>query len=166
MAVDRSKIAYFSDDPIDKIVLQGQISVSNAGSVSTNTGYDVNYPGMSGTSNSIANPYGRSAMVRYRWSVDGGATWSGQDSNMFYGYSVDGRVNGVHQEWAPTASLRGMVAVGTTSSNIVFRTLSNYHTTSGIYSNLVFSPSVQVQWGGWSAISQNFIIQYWVYERV
>ena len=165
MAIDRSKIAFYSDDPIDKIVMRGQVTVTNAGSQPVTDGLgNVNYPDLRAATTTIANTYGRAVMVRYRWSIDGGTTWNGQDSNMFYGYNVDARFNGVSQGSQPTTSLRGIVAVGSTNSQITFRTVSNYHTTAGIFANTV-SPSFNINWGGWSSISQTFTIQYWAYER-
>lgn len=163
--MDRGKVEFTSDEAIDKIVSQGQISITNPGAQATDSlGINFNVPTYRIVTSTRPNPYGRNAFVRYRWSYDGGTNWNGQGSSMAFGYNLSFRTNGVHQSSDPVADLRAHVAVATSDTQITFRTVSTYHSTSGIYSDTVLSP-FKITWGNWSPISQTFIIQYWVYER-
>lgn len=158
--MDRNKVEFNSDDPVDKIVHQGEVSVTNAGAQSG----EGNSPSNRLVTHTISNPYGKNAFVRFKWSYDNGNNWNGQGSTMGFGYSLEGRYNGAHQGYYPAAGFRAHVSVGMTNSQMLFRTVSGYHTTNGIYSDTRTGP-FRTEWGGWSPISQTIRIKYWVYER-
>src|SRR5690349_5938885 len=81
MTVDLTKLNFYSLDPIDKVVSTDTVQVVNDGNTGTL------YQSAKVVESTIANPYGRKAFVRAKWSVDGSGSNSLQ-THLIYSFTV------------------------------------------------------------------------------
>lgn len=140
MSVNYDKIQFISQNPIDKIVQSGSLSIVNPGN-SSNA-----YIGKL-TTTSVTNNYGKSCLVRIKWRISGITDWLGLEAMPMYEYSSS-------YTGGPTiyeSAQYGQVTVSSDDNYINFNTINLSH------SNLVD--------GSFTAISRTFEIQYWAYEK-
>ena len=135
LAIRSGKVVFDSLHPVDKVVEEGTISITNDG----NSG---DYQTAKIQTATIGNPYGAKCLVNFAWSVDG-TSYNGPDARLVYQYTVT-------PPGSTLAGLRAAVSVGVSATEIKFRTANNYH---GNVSGISFTP-----------ISQTFIIKYALYE--
>lgn len=145
MNPDRNKINFFTGDPIDQIVYQDTISIVNDG-VTTNAQESKI------VTQNIANPYGKKALVRFVYSVDG-TNFNGEDAHLVYTYSFTISSIPITQT---LGGLRAAVSVGVSDTEIKFRTANGYHTNV----NKVNPGDPDNHTG----ISQTFTIKYSIFE--
>lgn len=118
MTLDRNKAYFFTGDPVDMVVNEGSISIANDGA----TGSSPQTAKIVETR--IANPYGKKAMCRFRYSVDGGASYNGQDAHVVYTYTYTYTPAPFTQT---LGGLKAAVSVGVSASEIIFRTANGWH---------------------------------------
>lgn len=135
MSVDINKLNFSSDHPIDKIVTTGTVSVTNDGSSG-------DYQTAKIVSSSIANPYGKKAFVRARWSVNG-TDYNSLHTHLLYSFVVSGV--------ATLKGLKAALSIGVSDSTITFRTAN------GLHGNVPAPPT-------FTPTSQTFTIDYAVFE--
>jgi len=139
MTVDRSKLNYFSQDPIDKIVQESEVTIVNDGDTAGTTGAQ----SAKIVTSTATNNYGKAVLTRARWSVDGGNSWNDLDARLMFEYTDSG---------VTLYGLRAGVSVGCSSSSVHFRTANGYHG--------------NVSGGAYTPTPQTFIIQYALFEDV
>lgn len=146
---DRTKLNFFTGDPVDKIVHEGTVTITNDGA--TNQA-----PQSSKIVESrIANPYGKKALCRFVFSVDGGASYNGQDAHLAYTYTITLIPPSPGAGIVVTlGGLRAAVSIGVSASEIIFRTANGYH------GNVTDNGTVYA----YTPISQDFIIKYALFE--
>lgn len=147
MSLDLTKIAFDTRHPIDKVVQEGEVTIVNDGAT-------VNFQESKIVTSTVANDYGRAALARARWSVDGGINWQGMDAQMVYTYTYNYN-DGVTSFSDQSPGLRAAISIGSDNNFVYFRTANGYHGTvndDGV--TQTFTPT-----------SQTFIIQYVLYER-
>lgn len=144
MAITIDRLSFYSKHAIDKVVTSGNTSVVNSGATS--------HPQVALiVSSAIANPYGRRALVRGAYSIDGGANYQSLDSRLIYTFNLT--VPGPSTEILN--GLQAAISIGVSDSLITFRTANGYHgdvTDDGV--NYIYTP-----------ISLTFLIKYAVFER-
>lgn len=152
---DIDKIAFFSGDPIDKIVQQGEITIVNDGdTTASGSGDGSAFPRL--VSSTTPNNYGRSCFVRARWSIDGGTTWQSLDTIIIYSYTIT--LTDIPFTSTPQPQLDSAISIGTTSDTIHFKTANGKH---GNVSRTTAQPITS----GYTPTSRTFLIQYTLYER-
>jgi hypothetical protein len=146
---DRNKLNFFTGDPIDKIVAEGTISITNDGATS-------NAPQSSKiVEQRIPNPYGKKALCRFVYSVDGGASYNGQDAHLAYTYTITVIPPSPGAGFSTTlGGLRAAVSIAVSDSEIIIRTANGYH------GNVTDNGSVY----GYTPNSQVFDIKYALFE--
>lgn len=145
MTVDRTKVNYYSGDPIDEITYQSTISIVNDGSTSSSQSSKI-------VTDSVANPYGKKAFVRFAYTVDG-TNYNGQDAHLVYAYTIS--ITSIPVT-ITVGGLRAAVSVGVSDTEIKFRTANGYH-----------GNSTRVNPGdpeNYTPISQTFTIKYSIFE--
>jgi hypothetical protein len=144
---DRNKLNFFTGDPVDKIVYEGTITITNDGATaqSPQTAKIVE--------SRIANPYGKKTLCRFVYSVDGGASFNGQDAHLAYTFTITG-VPPAPAFSTTLGGLRAAVSIGVTASEIIFRTANGYH------GNVTDNGTVYT----YTPNSQDFIIKYALFE--
>lgn len=155
MSLDLTKIAFDSRHPIDKIVQQGTISITNDGNTTT-SGTGGGEQRAKIVEQTTTNNYGRAALARFRWSVDGGTNWQGMDAQLLFGFTITFTDFGFTTD--PIQGLRAACSIGVSDSTIIFRTANGYH---GNVTTTTASPVGT----GYTPISQTFLIEYALYER-
>lgn len=148
-------LSFLSDHSIDKIVADGQIVIVNDGNT-TATGSSTGDGTARIITDSVANPYGRAALVRARWSIDSGANWQAMESRLTYSYTITFTDFGITSP--PLRGLAAAISIGCSDSQIVFRTANGSH-------GNVSRTSLQPETAGYTPTSRTFQIQYWIYER-
>jgi hypothetical protein len=147
MSADRNKLNFFTSDPVDKIVAEGTITVTNDGVTS-------NSPQTSKiVETRIANPYGKKVLCRFVYSVDGGTSFNGQDAHLAYTFTIT-TVPPAPAFTTTLGGLKGAVSVGVSDSEIVFRTANGSH------GNVTFNGTTYT----YTPTSQSFIIKYVLFE--
>lgn len=139
MTVNRQVLQFFSNDPIDKIVQEGEVTVVNDGA-------SADYQKAKIVESTVANDYGRAGLVRARWSIDGGTSWNSLDTEIVYTFTLT----------APGVTDSGLdsaMSIGCTDSTITFRTANGRH------GNVGGSPP-----SSYTPTSRTFTIQYALYE--
>lgn len=106
---------FLSADPIDKIVAQGMVTVTNDGA--TNQAPQT----AKIVESTITNPYGKAVFCRYIWSIDS-TNYNSPTSHLVYSYT-DTTPGGS----STLAGLKAAVSVGVSNSSIIFRTANGYH---------------------------------------
>lgn len=144
---DRNKLNFFTGDPVDKIVYQNTITITNdaATSQSPQTSKVVEQR--------ITNPYGKKVLCRFVYSVDGGVSYNGQDAHLAFAFTITG-IPPAPAFSTVLGGLRGGVSVGVSASEIIFRVASGYH------GDVTDNGTVYT----YTPISQNFIIKYALFE--
>jgi len=140
LADNTDSISFASVHPIDKIVQQGEVTIVNDGATS-------DYAKAKIVESTVTNSYGRMALVRARWSIDGGTNWQALDTEIIYSYDLT--FYGVTLPGIDSA-----ISIGTSDSTVYFRTANGKHgnvTDAGL---TVYTPT-----------SRTFTIQYALYER-
>lgn len=138
------KVNFFSLHPIDKIVQEGEITIVNSGDT---TSAPLSFQVANIVQATVPNQYGRAALVRARWSIDGGSNWQAQEAQLIYTYTLT----------AFGTTLQGLdsaVSVGCSDTTITFRTANGRHGNVGGNPPSTYTPT-----------SRTFIIQYALYER-
>ncbi len=140
-------ISFLSTKPADKIIFSGEISITNDG----NTGTSDQTAKI--VQQAIQNPYGRASLIRVRWSIDAGTNWQSHDTHLTYTYTYTDTGFGFS---ALVSGLDSAVSVGSSDSEIVFRTANGRHgnVTANMGASITYTPT-----------SRTFVIQYWGYER-
>ena len=154
MPLLRDKLNFYSFDSIDKIVDSGEVVIVNDGNT-TSSGTNTGPQTAKIVSLSIPNPYGRAALIRARWSIDGGSNWQGLESRLLYSFTIT--LTDIPVTSSPLKALQSAVSVGSNNTNIEFRTANGQH---GNQSKLSTQGNV-----GYTPVSQTYRIQYWLYER-
>lgn len=145
MSVDRNKVNFFTGDPIDQIVYQDTISIVNDGATSSSQSAKI-------VTQNITNPYGKKALVRFVYSVDG-VDFQPEDAHLVYTYTITISSIPITQTMG---GLRAAVSVGVSDTEIKFRTANGYH-----------GNSTRVNPGdpeNYTPISQTFTIKYSIFE--
>jgi len=145
-------INFSSKNPIDKIVQQGEVTITNDG----DTGESSQRAKI--VESSILNSYGRAGLVRARWSIDGGTTWQGLESEILYIFTIS-TISGDpgHPSSAQIKGLDSAISIGCSDSLLTFRTANGKHgNVSGTQpGGITYTPT-----------SRTFTIQYALYERL
>lgn len=115
---NRDVLEFYSNDPIDKIVLTDSITIVNDG----NSG---DYQSAKIVTQNIPNPYGKKCLVNFKWVEDSFSN-NTPDTRQYYGYTADG---------AKLGGLSGAVSVGVSPTEIKFRTANGLHgnVTAGVF---------------------------------
>ena len=154
MTRDVTKLQFFSDDPADKIVATGTVTVTNDGNTTAASGTGDGPQKAKIAETSITNSYGKKSFVRYVWAVDG-TNFNSSLTHLLYDFTLTYTDIPVTSD--PLQGLKGAVSVGLSDSLIYFRTANGFHgnvsTTSGNPNN------------GYTPTSQTFTIKYAVYEK-
>lgn len=148
MTVDRTKLQFYSGDPIDQIVQEGEVTIVNDGATS-------DYQAAKVVESTATNTYGRAGLIRARWSIDSGSSWQSLDSQLIYSFTIT-TVPGDpgHPLTATLPGLDSAISIACSNSTITFRTANGRHgNVTGIT-----TPS-------YTPTSRTFIIQYALYER-
>lgn len=149
MNPNRNKLNFFTGDPVDKIVAEGTITITNDGATSQapQTAKIVEQR--------IANPYGKKALCRFVYSVDGGASFNGQDAHLAYTFTITLVPPSPGAGIVVTlGGLKAGVSIGVTASEIIFRTAN------GLHGNVTDNGTVYT----YTPTSQDFIIKYALFE--
>lgn len=146
MSIDRSKLLFYSGDPIDKVVYTDSITVTNNGDTTTIPG---GYETAKIVSQTIPNPHGKQCFVRYKWSINGMDFNRARDS-LLYTYLLNTPGGS-----STLQGLQAALSVGTTDSSIIFRTANGYH---GDVTGHTDGTTT------WVPISQTFTIEYALFE--
>lgn len=123
MAVpDRTKINFFTGDPVDKIVYETPtpLSIDNDG-ITNNAPQSCKIVDLV-----IPNPYGKKALCRFVYSVDGGVSYNGQDAHLAYTYAIN-TIPPLPPFGTTLGGLLAAVSVGVTADSIRIRTGNGYH---------------------------------------
>ena len=114
--IDVDKINYHSAYPIDKIVQEGTVTITNSGAT------DPNYQRALIVTETTPNTYGKKVFVRAVWSIDG-ANYNSLSSHVIYTFTITlpGPIT------ATLSGLKAAVSVGVSDSLIYFRTGNGYH---------------------------------------
>lgn len=141
---DLDLLSFLSEHPIDKIVHHDTITIVNDGDTSGQVG---TFQTAKIVTDTRPNPYGRAALMRARWSINGGSTWQALESKLVYTFTLTSFgviLNG----------LDSAISVGCSDSTIYFRTANGRH------GNVGGSPP-----SSYTPTSRTFLIEYWLYER-
>lgn len=149
MTPDRNKLNFFTGDPVDKIVAEGTVTISNDGATSQapQTAKIVE--------SRIANPYGKKALCRFVYSVDGGVSFNGQDAHLAYTFTITVIPPSPGAGFSTTlGGLKAGVSIGVTASEIIFRTANGFH------GNVTDNGTVYA----YTPTNLDFIIKYALFE--
>lgn len=141
---DRDKLIFYSNDPIDKIVQSGEVTIVNDGDT---TGDALSFQSAKIVDSTVANDYGRAGLVRARWSIDGGTNWQALESEILYTFTLTAFA-------ATVPGLAEAISIGCTDTTITFRTANGRHGNVAGAGPFTYTPT-----------SRTFVIQYWLYER-
>lgn len=146
---NRNKLNFFTGDPVDKIVYEGTVTITNDGATSQS-------PQTAKIVESrIANPYGKKALCRFVYSVDGGVSFNGQDAHLAYTFTITVIPPSPGAGFSTTlGGLRAAASIGVSASEIIFRTANGYH------GNVTDNGTVYA----YTPTSQDFIIKYALFE--
>jgi hypothetical protein len=146
-SVDRDKLYFYSNDPIDKVVAEGTISIVNSGVTAL-------YVDARVVSQTISNPYGRKCFVRASWTVDGGTSYQSLESQLTYSFNYN-TVAPAPVTSTPQRGLKAAISIGVSDSSILFRTANGLHgNVSDNGTTITYTPT-----------SQTFTINYVLFER-
>lgn len=149
MSVDRSKLIFYSGDPIDKIVGDIDPDIVQV----TNSGATSNDPFAAKiVESTISNPYGKKCLVRFKWSIDD-SNFDSPKTHLYYLWTLS-FTGGSEQ----LGGLKGAVSVGVSDSTITFRTANGDHGDASVTSTV--SGNVYT----YTPTSHTFYIQYVLFE--
>jgi len=152
---DLTKLNFFSRYPIDKIVQQGEITIVNDGDTRSGSGTNTGPETAKIVTGSQANNYGKTCLARARWSTDGGSNWQALEAELVYTFTITYTDIPVTSD--PLQGLDSAISVGTTTSQVQFRTANGRHGNVSTTSGNPFA--------GYTPTSKTFIIQYVLYEK-
>lgn len=144
MAVDVTKLNFYSGHVIDKVVQTGTITIINDGNTGTN------YQQAKIVTDTVVNSYGRKVFARARWSVSGSSNNS-LSNHVVYTFTITTPGPTV----ATLSGLKAALSIGVSDSTIYFRTGNGFHgdvTDDGI--SITYTPT-----------SLTFTIDYVLYEK-
>lgn len=119
---DRTKLNFFTGDPVDKIVYEGTASITNDGATSQAP------QSAKIVESRITNPYGKKALCRFVFSIDGGTSYNGQDAHLAYTYTITLVPPSPGAGIVTTlGGLKAAVSIGVSDSEIVIRTANGFH---------------------------------------
>jgi len=145
--IDVDKLNFLSLHPIDKVVMEGTISIVNSGATAFPQDSLI-------VSSSITNTYGRKAFARASWSVDSGANYQSLESQVTYSFLYN-TVAPAPVTSTPLRGLSGAISIGVSDSQVTFRTANGLHgTVTDDGTTILYTPT-----------SQTFIIKYAIFER-
>lgn len=154
MGRDVNKLNFYSGDPIDKIVAEGTIQVTNDGNTTLATGTGDGPQTSRIVSETLANDYGKSVYARFVWSTDG-ISYNSSHTHLVYSFTIT--FTDIPVTSSPMRGLESAVSIGVSDSTIYFRTANGHHgnvsTTSGNPLN------------GYTPISKTFTIKYALFEK-
>ena len=155
MELDRDKLVFFSNDPIDKIVASGDVTIVNDGNT-TASGTGGGSQVAKIVQQSFPHTYGKPGFIRARWSTDNGATWNGIESEKRYTFTITFTDVGVTS--SPIPNTDSAITIGANSSVVVVRTANGSH--GNVVTNTAAPPT-----HGYTPQSRTFRVQYWMFER-
>ena len=153
MGVDVTKLQFYSGYVADKVVTTGSILITNNGDT-TGLGSNTGDQTARIVTSSIANPYGKKAFVRYKWTTNS-LDFNSSDTHQVYSYTTT--FTDIPVTSSPMQALRAAVSIGVNASNIIFYTANGLH---GNVSRLSSSSSTV----GYTPVSLDFIIYYAIFE--
>ena len=140
-------IAFFSQHPIDKVVEQGTITIVNDGDSSW-------YQEAKIVTDSASHSYGRACLARARWSIDGGTSYQGMNTQIIYTFTVNTEAGDPgHPTSVTLYGLDSAISIGCDTDTVYFRTANGKH---GTVTGTV-TPS-------YTPTSRTFLIEYALYE--
>jgi hypothetical protein len=134
---------------IDKIVSTGTIVVVNDGNTTASGSGDGDQLARI-VNSTISNPYGKKALCRFVWSIDG-VNFNAGDSHLIYSYTTT--FTDIPITSPPLKSLAAAVAIGVSEGEIIFSTANGSH---GDVSRLSSSPITS----GYTPTPRTFTIKY------
>lgn len=144
-----ARAAFISTNDIDKIVLEGEVTIVNDGDTGTS------YQTANIATDSATNTYGRACMIRARWSIDSGSNWQSLDSQLIYTFTLNSEAGDPGHPFSTTLSgLDSAISVGCDANSVYFRTANGKHGTVTGTTTPSYTPT-----------SRTFVIQYELYER-
>lgn len=152
MTIDRNKLQYLSIDANDKVVYENSITISNSGPSGSNYSTSDKI-----VSQSIANPYGKKCMVRFKWKLDND-DYNSQDTVLEYSFAIDATAWG-GPILPADPGCKGAVSVGISDTEITFRTNNGHHGTV-TYTGTAMTPGPD----SYTAVPHDFTIEYALYE--
>jgi len=145
--IDVDKLNYLSLHSIDKVVMEGTISIVNSGATSFPQGSLI-------VSETITNTYGRKAFARASWSIDSGVSYQSLESQVTYSFLYN-TVAPAPVTSTPLRGLKAAVSIGVSDTLVTFRTANGFHgTVTDDGTTISYTPT-----------SQTFIIKYAIFER-
>ena len=144
MSVDTSKLNFITRHSIDKVVQQGTVTIVNDGATTSATESKI-------VTETVPNDYGRAALARCRWRVDGGS-WQGMTSQMVYTFTY---TDSTIPSSDSTPGLKAAISIGCDDNFVYFRTAN------GLHGDVTYNGSTE----SYTPTSQTFEIEYALYER-
>lgn len=141
---DFDLLSFISEHPIDKIVYHDTITVVNDGVTS---GQPATWQEAKIVTATLPNPYGRAALARARWSIDGGTTWQPMEARLVYTFTLTALSTVIN-------GLDSAIAIGCSDSTVYIRTANGRHGDVGGNPPTTYTPT-----------SRTFLIEFWLYER-
>lgn len=135
-------LEFISNDPIDKVVATGSITIENDGDT---VGTTYEFQSSKIVTDSVENPYSKKCFVNFVWSIDE-TNFNSSEAHLAYTYTVTAF-------GATVGGLRGAVSVGANASTVEFRTANGYHGNVAGAGPFTYTP-----------IAQTFTIKYALYE--
>lgn len=150
---DITKLNFYSGDAIDKIVHEDTVTYTNDGNTTT-SGTNNGDQSAKIQNDTIPNPYGKKAFVRFKWSTDA-TNFNGAEARIIYGFTIT--FTDIPVTSSPLQGLSAAVAIGVSASTITFQTANGLHGNSS-RTSLASSST------GYTPTSQTFTISYALYE--
>lgn len=142
MTVDRSKLQFYSGDPIDKVVATRTVTYTNDGAT-TQAPQTAKIQ-----TDTIDNPYGKKCFARFKWSVDG-TNFNSPTTVLSYTYTSTNPGGSTI-----ITGQKAAVSVGVSDSTIYFVTGNGWHgDVSDDGTTYTYTPT-----------SQTFTIKYALFE--
>lgn len=146
-------LSFDSQYPIDKIVDTGTVTIVNDGDT-TATGSGTGDQSARVVSQSITNVYGKKALCRFSWAIDG-INFNALDTRMLFSFTIT--LTNIPVTSSPLSGLQAGVSVGVSATSITFMTGNGLH---GNSSRLSTDPTTK----GYTPTPQTFTINYALYS--
>jgi len=146
------KLQFVSLDAIDKVVASGTEVITNNGP--SGSSYATSDSIVERT---IANPYGKRCLVRFRWKTED-SDFTSPQSIVEYAYTVDATAWGGPVS-DPIPGTKAAVSIGISATEIKIRTINGHHSNVA-YSGTAMSPGPDI----YSAIAHVFTVEYALFE--
>lgn len=124
MTRDVTKLQFFSSDPIDKIVASGTYTMTNDGNTLAAGGTGDGPQAAKIVQESQPHTYGKSALIRYKWSTNG-SDFNAATAHLLFSFTIT--FTDIPVTSSPLQGLTSAVSVGCDASNIYFRTANGRH---------------------------------------